>query len=241
VVAISASGGHSLALKSDGTVVAWGGNLSGQANVPTGLNSVIAIAAGGYHSLALLRQPSPPSAVARISPLFQIRPSETNLLIFAPNNSTATVVLDATRSSDADNDPLQFSWYANGQAGPVGTGVVATNQFAIGAHTVTLAVSDGCGTATAQVSFEVITPAAAVGQLLELVDNANLGTRNPQPLLATLFTAMSSFDRGDVTAALNQLSTFQNKVRVQIKPQDAALAEQFISASQQIIAAMARR
>lgn len=46
-------GGHSLALKADGTVVAWGENYSGQSSVPAGLTDVIAIAAGGYHSLAL--------------------------------------------------------------------------------------------------------------------------------------------------------------------------------------------
>ena len=41
---------HSLALKSDGTVVEWGGNWP---SVPWGLTSVEAIAAGGYHSLAI--------------------------------------------------------------------------------------------------------------------------------------------------------------------------------------------
>jgi alpha-tubulin suppressor-like RCC1 family protein len=44
---------HSLALKSDGTVVAWGYNLTGESTVPSGLSEVIAIAAGLHHSLAL--------------------------------------------------------------------------------------------------------------------------------------------------------------------------------------------
>ena len=44
---------HSLALRSDGTVVAWGENFSGQCMVPAGLSGVVAIAAGGSHSLAL--------------------------------------------------------------------------------------------------------------------------------------------------------------------------------------------
>jgi len=49
--AIAAGGSHSLALRSDGTIVGWGRNDYGQATPPPG-NDFIAIA-GGYHSLAL--------------------------------------------------------------------------------------------------------------------------------------------------------------------------------------------
>jgi alpha-tubulin suppressor-like RCC1 family protein len=55
VIAGSASGNHSLALKPDRTVLAWGSNSSGESNVPAGLSDVIAIAAGSFHSLALKR------------------------------------------------------------------------------------------------------------------------------------------------------------------------------------------
>jgi hypothetical protein len=53
VTAIAAGARHSLALKGDGTVVAWGYNGDGQATVPDGLTGVRAIAAGRDHSLAL--------------------------------------------------------------------------------------------------------------------------------------------------------------------------------------------
>ena len=64
VVAVVAGATHSLALKNDGTVLAWGSNASGQLGDGTttdrygpvtvsGLRGVVAVVAGGYHSLAL--------------------------------------------------------------------------------------------------------------------------------------------------------------------------------------------
>lgn len=55
VTAVAAGRVQSLALKADGTVVAWGcrSNDSGQCNVPEGLANVTAIAAGDYDSMAL--------------------------------------------------------------------------------------------------------------------------------------------------------------------------------------------
>lgn len=52
VTAIAAGAFHSLALKSDGTMVGWGYNSGGQTNIPAGLTGVTAIAAGYSHSLA---------------------------------------------------------------------------------------------------------------------------------------------------------------------------------------------
>jgi hypothetical protein len=52
-IAIAAGGFHSLALRADGTVLAWGDDWDGQCDVPSGLSNVVAIAAGQYHSLAL--------------------------------------------------------------------------------------------------------------------------------------------------------------------------------------------
>lgn len=51
--AIAAGADHSVVLKNDGTVVAWGYNLRGQTNVPVGLGGVMAVSAGGAHSVAL--------------------------------------------------------------------------------------------------------------------------------------------------------------------------------------------
>ncbi len=64
VVAVAAGAAHSLALRANGTVAAWGLNVEGQLGdnsttrrttpvTVSGLTSVVAIAAGGLHSMAL--------------------------------------------------------------------------------------------------------------------------------------------------------------------------------------------
>lgn len=51
-IAIAAGDRTSLALRSDGSIVGWGGNWDGQATTPAG-NDFVAIAAGWRHSMAL--------------------------------------------------------------------------------------------------------------------------------------------------------------------------------------------
>lgn len=52
-IAIATGWSHTVALKSDGSVVAWGDNYFGQTTVPAGLTGVTAISAGAYHTVAL--------------------------------------------------------------------------------------------------------------------------------------------------------------------------------------------
>jgi hypothetical protein len=53
VIAVAAGGDHSLALRDDGTVIAWGNNDYGQVTVPADATRIVAIGGGGNHSLAL--------------------------------------------------------------------------------------------------------------------------------------------------------------------------------------------
>jgi uncharacterized delta-60 repeat protein len=59
IVAVACGHAYGLAIRSDGTVVAWGGAAYpgytdyGQTNVPSGLSNVVAVAGGWFHSLAL--------------------------------------------------------------------------------------------------------------------------------------------------------------------------------------------
>jgi len=52
-IAAESGGSHTVALKSDGTGVAWGHSAFGITRIPQGLKSATMIAAGGKHSLAL--------------------------------------------------------------------------------------------------------------------------------------------------------------------------------------------
>ena len=54
-MAIAAGTNFSVALRSNGTLVAWGDNAYGQTNVPANLSNVVSIAAGGAQALALRR------------------------------------------------------------------------------------------------------------------------------------------------------------------------------------------
>lgn len=44
---------HTVGIRQDGTVTAWGDNTHSQLAVPSGLGGVVAVAAGAYHSVAL--------------------------------------------------------------------------------------------------------------------------------------------------------------------------------------------
>src|SRR5688572_1196056 len=53
VIEVAAGNNHVLALKGDGTVVAWGDNFAGAATPPPGLNDVVAVRAGQFTSFAI--------------------------------------------------------------------------------------------------------------------------------------------------------------------------------------------
>ncbi|MEO7678350.1 MAG: hypothetical protein ABIV39_16455, partial [Verrucomicrobiota bacterium] len=80
VVAIAAGDLHTVVLKNDGTVVAWGDNGAGQTTVPTGLSGVTAIAAGGDHTVALL-------GTVPLLPSLNVRPNGNELILSWPTHA----------------------------------------------------------------------------------------------------------------------------------------------------------
>jgi len=170
----------------------------------------------------------PPIASAALSPLFQVSADDTNLLVLAANDVNATVVFDASLSSDVDADPLQYFWFDEAHNTPFGAGVRLTNMVAVGEHSVALVVSDGSSTATNRLDFSVITHAQAAAELIRVIEHSDFRGRNKQPVLASLNAAIRSLTRGQPQAAANQLGAFENKVRAQVTPFDPFLAEHLV-------------
>ncbi len=116
VVAIASGAKHSLALRADGKVVAWGETLSGQCWVPANLIDVVAIAAGGLHSLALKADGTVVGWGSNNTGQTTIPPGLTNVIAIsaAENYSLAlladgTVVTWGTNSSDLAVVPTGLS------------------------------------------------------------------------------------------------------------------------------------
>ncbi len=73
VASVATGALHSLALRTDGTVVSWGENGEGQLNAPTGLAGATAIAAGGFHSLAVISAVRPTLTVSSDAGILTLR------------------------------------------------------------------------------------------------------------------------------------------------------------------------
>jgi hypothetical protein len=151
----------------------------------------------------------------------------------ALNNLNATAVLDGSRSTDIDNDPLRFRWTEG--AVSIATGMVAQVTLPIGSHNIVLNVSDGLASSTDGVTINVVAAANSAQPIIDLLRSAQLPSGQVRPLLASLQAANAAFARGQVKTAVNELRAFQNKVRAQLGRSNPSLALELIKLAQTII------
>jgi hypothetical protein len=182
----------------------------------------------------------PPNPVIEVSPLASF-PGDTNLVVIAPDGRQSTVVFDGSKSSDPDDASFLFFWYD--ATNLFSTNMVARESMGLGSHTITLWVDDTfpLGTNSTSVVVKVISPSNAVRIVVGLLNNSNLGANTIQSLSASLEAAVAAFARGNSGAAANQLEAFQNKVRAQVAPYDAGLANELLATAQVIIDSLAGR
>lgn len=97
VIAITSGAYHGMALRSDGTIIAWGENYEGQTRVPSAPWNFVAIEAGQTHSMAMVH-------------------TTTNLLIFRHPQSTAVAVGDTAMFQvfASGRGPLEYQWQKDG-------------------------------------------------------------------------------------------------------------------------------
>jgi hypothetical protein len=166
--------------------------------------------------------------------------------VISPNNHDAEVVLDGSRSSDRDNDPLTYSWVEGGLV--IGTGVLSTNVLAVDEHIISLVVNDGKLSATNTITVEVLTPCEALGELGGAAEAAKLSKKIAKPLVDELREACAAFEhgfkarhhdrQGHLKHAIRELMEFQHEVREELGRSNPALAALLIDGAQEIIDAV---
>jgi hypothetical protein len=175
--------------------------------------------------------------IARISvtPL-AVFPLVTNQFIIAANGTNAAVGLDGSASTDAETDPLTYQWLAG--TNELARVVTTTNALGVGAHMITLNVSDGQAVGTADSRFDVLTPAQSVAVIIVVVEDSSLPASVRHSLLVTLKAAADAFERGDRIPAINQLLATQRKVNAQVAPSDPGLATQLNAMIQTVVTSL---
>jgi hypothetical protein len=120
-VAIAAGYNESIALRADGTAVAWGQSLSGETNIPSGLSNIVEVAAGSGFNLALRKD-------GRVLGFGSII---TNAL--AGLSNIVAIEADGNAATFLRSDGTLARWTPNGIAFPAtGTNVIALTHFVQG-------------------------------------------------------------------------------------------------------------
>jgi alpha-tubulin suppressor-like RCC1 family protein len=144
ITAISAGAWHSLALKSDGTVVGWGArNEFGAEAVPEGLSNIVSISAGHFHSLAISADLKP-----------RIRHQPVGQTVWASSEDSTRLAVTAYGPG-----PLTYQWHKHGvdMIGETNAELWIL-QIAVNAGTYSVTISNPYGSITSDEVSLVVLP-----------------------------------------------------------------------------------
>jgi hypothetical protein len=190
--------------------------------------------AGGFYSVAVSNKfgvLSSSNALLTINYPPVADASATALEVLSANGTNAAVVLDSSRSSDQDGDLLQFLWSDASNGKPLATGIVAVITLPLGTNGITLSVNDGLVSVQQTILVRVVSIGQVVADLIDVIDQV---VSKPGPLVAMLSAALASINRGNFSAAVEQLGAFRNMVKAQVAPLDPSLAGRLIRSAQSI-------
>lgn len=168
-----------------------------------------------FTSLSLLAG-SPPEAVVTV--VNEVRVADIidnpgSFFVISPDGLNAKVVLDASASSDPDNDTLEFAWgeFEEGSLHIFGSGLRVTRDLRTGSYRLGLVVSDGSPFVTEPFVVNVWSPASIVSVLIDVMKDDAMPGKAKQSLVAPLEQALKSFEQGDDRKAVKALRAFLNK------------------------------
>ena len=179
--------------------------------------------------------------VAKISfaPLC-VKSNATTVLLVANEDDEACIIFDGTQSTDAEGDPLTYSWFADGNLPPFSVAALNTNCFPIGEHDITLMVDDGNCFGRETVHLEVVTGCDLVENLIQDINNSTLPRNKKRPLIDSLKKICKQFEKDKKNKfkyAIKKLEAFQHKLRGELKKYPVEQA-QFNAEAQSIIDAV---
>ena len=245
-IAASVSGWHSLAIKADGTVWAWGRNERGGLGdgtttdrlVPAqviGLSGIRGVAAGTFHSVAVKADgtvwawgDNGHGQLGDGTLLQQNIPVQVPSfggVVAVSTGQTHTVVLKA--------DGTAWSWGGNGLSGQLGDGTF--NFFDRPSPAQVIGIAAATALSTAGQHSVVILKGMTIAAMTFMVQSLNLPQGVSNSLTSTLSAAQSSYEKGNLAAACGQVGAFANKVRGYSGKQVAVPdAERLLAGSQRL-------
>ncbi len=167
--------------------------------------------------VTILPNDQPPTAVIGTEALVDFAPDFENPVLISCNWWNACLVLDGWTSSASNGGALTYLWFDELEPVPFDSGVVTTNCYEVGTHTITLIVEDSNGlTGTDSKTIEVLTAPLAIELLIEKVNQSRVTRAIKRELVASLRVALNQSKNEKIRPTQNALDAFEKKVRAKV-------------------------